>query len=213
MVQSAPWQVERLDWTGRKAYVRRTSVDYYTDAIDYTRLKVLDHFERDRRPEGECAHGEVHVVRRVAGYKKIRYYTHENVGYGNVNLPDQEMHTTAVVVGGRGRRARSRLRLAPRGHRRLSRRRVRAASHRRAAVAVRTARYRPLGRRRRRRMVRNGGSRRPRQRAPPRRSGSRRGGSRPPVPPHRVPVRQLPRRHRHRGTAARHARSGRSARR
>jgi DEAD/DEAH box helicase domain-containing protein len=96
MVQSAPWQVERLDWTGRKAYVRRTQADYYTDAIDYTKLKVLDRFERDARERSECAHGEVHVVRRVAGYKKIRYYTHENVGYGNVNLPDQEMHTTAM---------------------------------------------------------------------------------------------------------------------
>jgi DEAD/DEAH box helicase domain-containing protein len=96
MVQSAPWQVEKLDWTGRKAYVRRTNADYYTDAIDYTKLKVLDRFEREARTQSECAHGEVHVVRRVAGYKKIRYYTHENVGYGNVNLPDQEMHTTAV---------------------------------------------------------------------------------------------------------------------
>jgi DEAD/DEAH box helicase domain-containing protein len=96
MVQSAPWQVERLDWPGRKAYVRRTHADYYTDAIDYTRLKVLDRFEVDARECAACAHGEVYVVRRVAGYKKIRYYTHENVGYGNVNLPDQEMHTTAV---------------------------------------------------------------------------------------------------------------------
>ena len=42
------------------------------------------------------AHGEVHLVRRIAGYKKIRYYTHENIGYGNIDLPDQEMHTTAV---------------------------------------------------------------------------------------------------------------------
>src|SRR5690606_29548421 len=45
---------------------------------------------------GDCGHGEVHVVRRVAGYKKIRYYTHENIGYGPVNLPDQELHTSAV---------------------------------------------------------------------------------------------------------------------
>jgi DEAD/DEAH box helicase domain-containing protein len=88
--------VEKLDWVGRKACVRRTSADYYTDAIDYTRLKVLDRFERDVQPASECAHGEVHVVRRVSGYKKIRYYTHENIGYGNVNLPDQELHTTAV---------------------------------------------------------------------------------------------------------------------
>ncbi len=96
MIQAAPWQVEKLDWVGRKAYVRRIQADYYTDAIDYTRLKILAEFAGDERARARCAHGEVHVVRRVAGYKKIRYYTHENIGYGNVNLPDQEMHTTAV---------------------------------------------------------------------------------------------------------------------
>jgi len=96
MVQSVPYQVERLDWEGRKAYVTRTHVDYYTDAIDYSRLKVLDCFDRAGCGAGQAGHGEVHVVRRVAGYKKIRYYTHENIGYGPVNLPDQELHTTAV---------------------------------------------------------------------------------------------------------------------
>jgi DEAD/DEAH box helicase domain-containing protein len=95
MVQSAPWQVEKLDWVGRKAFVRATTADYYTDAIDYTKLKVLDEFAADATATARAAHGEVHVVRRVAGYKKIRYYTHENVGYGRVSLPDQEMHTTA----------------------------------------------------------------------------------------------------------------------
>jgi DEAD/DEAH box helicase domain-containing protein len=96
MVQSTPYQVERLDWDGRKAYVTRTHVDYYTDAIDYTRLKVLERFDGCIAGAGTCHHGEVHVVRRVAGYKKIRYYTHENIGYGPVNLPDQEMHTTSL---------------------------------------------------------------------------------------------------------------------
>ncbi|MCR6686991.1 DEAD/DEAH box helicase [Pseudoxanthomonas sp.] len=96
MVQSVPYQVERLDWDGRKAYVTRTHVDHYTDAIDYTRLKVLERFDGGIAGAGTCHHGEVHVVRRVAGYKKIRYYTHENIGYGPVNLPDQEMHTSAL---------------------------------------------------------------------------------------------------------------------
>jgi len=96
MVQSTPYQVERLDWEGRKAYVTRTHVDYYTDSIDYTKLKVLDRFDGSAAGRGDCHHGEVHVVRRVAGYKKIRYYTHENIGYGPVNLPDQELHTTSV---------------------------------------------------------------------------------------------------------------------
>ncbi len=113
MVQSAPYQVERLDWEGRKAFVTRTRADYYTDAIDYTRLKILAEDDSDKggdKGDGgvfpgkmppsplsvSVAQGEVHLVRRIAGYKKIRYYTHENVGYGNINLPDQEMHTTAV---------------------------------------------------------------------------------------------------------------------
>ena len=96
MVQSTPYQVERLDWDGRKAYVTRTHVDYYTDSIDYTRLKVLERFDGANAGQGACRHGEVHVVRRVAGYKKIRYYTHENIGYGPVTLPDQELHTTAL---------------------------------------------------------------------------------------------------------------------
>lgn len=96
MVQSSPYQVERLDWDGRKAFVTRTFVDYYTDSIDYTKLKVLAEFDRAHAGDGSAHHGEVHVVRRVAGYKKIRYYTHENIGYGPVNLPDQELHTTAA---------------------------------------------------------------------------------------------------------------------
>ncbi|WP_024328430.1 DEAD/DEAH box helicase [Thioalkalivibrio sp. ALR17-21] len=96
LVQAVPYQVEHLDWDGRKAFVTRTRADYYTDAIDYTRLKILDDFERSAAGQGEAARGEVHIVRRIPGYKKIRYYTHENIGYGNINLPDQEMHTTSV---------------------------------------------------------------------------------------------------------------------
>ena len=104
MIQSEPYQVERLDWTGRKAFVTRTRADYYTDAIDYTRLKILDRFEGRASGTGEtggsqtasAAHGEVHLVRRFPGYKKIRFYSHDNIGYGNIDLPDQELHTTAV---------------------------------------------------------------------------------------------------------------------
>ncbi|MEJ2463791.1 MAG: DEAD/DEAH box helicase [Candidatus Thiodiazotropha sp.] len=96
MIQSTPYQVERLDWEGRKAFVTRTRADYYTDAIDYTRLKILERFEEAKQTQQAVAQGEVHLVKRIAGYKKIRYYSHENVGYGNIDLPDQEMHTTAA---------------------------------------------------------------------------------------------------------------------
>jgi DEAD/DEAH box helicase domain-containing protein len=43
----------------------------------------------------ERSHGEVHVVSRVVGFKKIKFYTNENVGSGELDLPEQQMHTTS----------------------------------------------------------------------------------------------------------------------
>ena len=43
----------------------------------------------------DASHGEVHVVSRVVGFKKIKFYTNENVGSGELDLPEQQMHTTS----------------------------------------------------------------------------------------------------------------------
>lgn len=91
IVEGALYQVERLDFENRKAFVRRVDCDYYTDAIRYDRVTILDTFEA---AEAGWAHGEVHVVSRVVGFKKIKFYTNENVGSGELDLPEQEMHTT-----------------------------------------------------------------------------------------------------------------------
>ena len=91
IVEAALYQVEKLDFEGRKAYVRQIQCDYYTDAITYTKVTVLDTFEGSER----ASHGEVHVSSRVVGFKKIKFYTNENIGSGELDLPEQEMHTTA----------------------------------------------------------------------------------------------------------------------
>jgi DEAD/DEAH box helicase domain-containing protein len=87
------FQVDRLDVEGRKAYVRAVDCDYYTDAITYTKVTMLDQFAADAQRVAH--HGEVHVVSRVVGFKKIKFYTNENVGSGELDLPEQQMHTTA----------------------------------------------------------------------------------------------------------------------
>ncbi len=90
------FQVERLDFDGRKAYLRAVDCDYYTDAITYTKVTILDTFESGSGiPAAERSHGEVHVVSRVVGFKKIKFYTNENVGSGELDLPEQQMHTTS----------------------------------------------------------------------------------------------------------------------
>jgi len=91
LLEGALYQVERLDFDGRKAYVRQIDCDYYTDAITYTKVTVLETFSSER----VASHGEVHVSSRVVGFKKIKFYTNENVGSGELDLPEQQMHTTA----------------------------------------------------------------------------------------------------------------------
>jgi len=87
------YQVKELDFPGRRAYVERVSADYYTEAISYTGVRVLDIFEEKEEKGVRVEQGEVRVNTKVAGYKKIRFETGENVGYGEVNLPEQELTT------------------------------------------------------------------------------------------------------------------------
>jgi len=89
------YQVERFDYAGRKAYVRRVDSDYFTDAIDYTQVKELEEFEWSPAGGVKIAHGDVRLNRQIVGFKKIKFYTMENVGAGHLSLPEQEMHTTA----------------------------------------------------------------------------------------------------------------------
>lgn len=98
MLESQTYQVERLDYSGRKAYVRAIAADHYTEAIDHSRINILEVFESKSPREAAVEWGEVHRVRHVAGYKKIKFYTLENVGFGEVSLPDQEVHTTSYWI-------------------------------------------------------------------------------------------------------------------
>ena len=94
------YQVERLDFENHKAYVRKVEPDYFTTAMTYTNVEVIE--EQNSARVGDLTSqpataglGEVSVVEKVVGYKKIKFHTHENVGYGDVRLPEMQMHTTA----------------------------------------------------------------------------------------------------------------------
>jgi DEAD/DEAH box helicase domain-containing protein len=131
IIEGQLFQVERFDYDNRKAFVRSVECDYYTDAITYTKVTVLETMagttgttgtsgtsgtsgtavvaagiEDDPRVDDALeviehegtsgpAHGEVRVVSRVVGFKKIKFYTNENVGSGELDLPEQQMHTTS----------------------------------------------------------------------------------------------------------------------
>ena len=89
------YYVEKLEYDQRKAHVKKTDVDYFTDAIDYTKVKILDVFDQKKLDKCTLSHGEVHVATQVVGFKKIKFHTMENIGAGKLSLPQNEMHTTA----------------------------------------------------------------------------------------------------------------------
>ncbi|HEY8495947.1 MAG TPA: Zn-binding domain-containing protein, partial [Limnochordales bacterium] len=87
--------VDRLDWDEHRAYVHRVDVDYYTDANLAVTIRVLETFRAGAQGPLEKRFGEVMTAWRATIFKKIKLYTHENVGWGEIHLPEDQMHTTA----------------------------------------------------------------------------------------------------------------------
>ena len=94
ILEGEQYVVEELDYENRKAFLTRSNADYYTDSITYTKIKVLDLFDETRRKNVNFSYGDVHVFSQVVGFKKLKFFTMENVGAGELQLPQQEMHTT-----------------------------------------------------------------------------------------------------------------------
>ena len=95
MHEGQQYQVEKLDFTEKKAYVRSVDVDYYTDADLNTSVKVLDILKEQQVGSCSMAFGEVLVTWLVTMFKKFKLDTQETLGFGPVDLPELEMPTTA----------------------------------------------------------------------------------------------------------------------
>ncbi|MFL5719858.1 MAG: DEAD/DEAH box helicase [Chloroflexota bacterium] len=93
--ESVQYYVDRLEWHERKAYVHRIDVDHYTYANRAVTLKPLDVFADAPATGGRRIHGEVMVASLVTLFKKLKFVTDENVGWGPIDLPELELQTTA----------------------------------------------------------------------------------------------------------------------
>ncbi|MCX7788055.1 MAG: DEAD/DEAH box helicase [Spirochaetes bacterium] len=100
------YMVKHLDLEQKRAEVEEVEVNYYTDAIVKRDLKVL---LVDEETEGALFHmvvGDILVRSQVTKFKKIRFHSHETIGYGELSLPEEEMHTrSCILVFGKGTKA------------------------------------------------------------------------------------------------------------
>ncbi|POZ57053.1 RNA helicase CrhR [Lysinibacillus sphaericus] len=93
--QGIQYQVEKLDWEEKKAFVREVDVDYYTDANLAVEMKVLEEDRSRNYQGGTISFGDVGLVAQATIFKKIRFGTHDNIGSGPIHLPPDEMHTSS----------------------------------------------------------------------------------------------------------------------
>ncbi len=97
MHEGRQFQVEKLDFDACKAFIRSVEVGYYTDADLNISLSLLDVEKEEPHDRGGVTGlGEVKVTALVTMFKKIRFDTHETLGFGPVKLPETDMHTTAM---------------------------------------------------------------------------------------------------------------------
>ncbi len=96
--QGIQFQVEKLDWEEKKAFVREVDVDYFTDANLAVQLSVLEEDKHRGNEETEIGYGDVSVRAMATIFKKIRFETHENIGSGPIFLPEEELHTSSAWI-------------------------------------------------------------------------------------------------------------------
>lgn len=96
--QGSQFQVEKLDWEEKKAFVRKVEADYYTDANLAINLKVLEVDKTKEVENAEIGFGDVSVRAMATIFKKIKFETHENIGSGPIHLPEEELHTSAAWI-------------------------------------------------------------------------------------------------------------------
>lgn len=90
------YQVEKLDLESKKAFLKKGEPIYYTTPISSVALTVIEERRHQSLPGGTARIGDVKVTEKITGFKKIRFHSHENLGYGDVHLPEESMETESI---------------------------------------------------------------------------------------------------------------------
>jgi DEAD/DEAH box helicase domain-containing protein len=98
MHEASSYLVEALDLENRRALLSPASVDYYTEPRNETTVQLIEKFGEETLPAGLKAHGELNITTQVTGFKKVKLYSHETLGYGELSLPPSELLTTGYWI-------------------------------------------------------------------------------------------------------------------
>ena len=86
--------VDELNLEEHIARLRPIESDYYTESLRVTHITVLSETAQAAVLGGEKRWGELQVTTQVTGFRKRRWYTHENLGEEALDLPPSDLQTT-----------------------------------------------------------------------------------------------------------------------
>jgi DEAD/DEAH box helicase domain-containing protein len=92
------YQVRELDFAGKVAYIVRAETDYYTQPVLADKCKVRREDRRKAEAGLTACFGDLTVTWATVAFKKIKYYTNENIGQTALDLPAQTLETTGLWI-------------------------------------------------------------------------------------------------------------------
>ncbi len=88
--------VQRLDLQQKIAYVERRDLDYYTQAVTTSEIRIDRKDQEDPYQEGLLGFGDVTVTTAIPMFKKIRFHARDSLGFEQLELPPQLLETVAL---------------------------------------------------------------------------------------------------------------------
>jgi DEAD/DEAH box helicase domain-containing protein len=87
--------VNQLDLEQKIAHVERKELDYYTQSVQVSQIRIDGTEESTETRGATLGFGDVTVTTTIPMFKKIRYHSRESLGYEALELPPQSLETVA----------------------------------------------------------------------------------------------------------------------
>lgn len=94
MHEAQQYFVQELDLENHVAHLVPVGLDYYTEAQRQSEIQITSASGRAPVPGGGKGYGEIQVTTQVVGFRKLRWFTNENLGQEPLDMPPSELQTT-----------------------------------------------------------------------------------------------------------------------
>ena len=91
--ESQMYLVDDLNLERGIARLHPTAADFYTVPKVNTSIEAIHRSAAEAVPGGEKSYGELSVISQVTGFRRVKWFTHDQLGSGDLDLPANELNT------------------------------------------------------------------------------------------------------------------------